>query len=287
MQSELRVYKKNENKKTSFKWPKDKKIAVVAVLNIEIYTKFGLSIQPHLSSKNPDVANTGWRNYGNKYGLPRLLNIFENLKIPFDACVNSDVLTEEEFVWEELKNVKVPYSITAHGINNTFVLPTDDDEKKKFDFSNNYVKETLDIIEKVTNRRPKGWLSPGFSIPSYLNEILTEQKLEYTLDSTEDEVIMTSKEGLKVIPYCLETNDVSLCVSLHQSNEQYGKALVEHILMLSEEAKDQRIVCFGIHPFIAGQPGRAYHLKKAMEEILKINNVFFTNFDEILSMQEK
>lgn len=283
MKSELREYKKTKKTKSSIKFPSGKYLAIVPVVNIEIYTKFGLSIQPHLNKNNPDVANTGWRNTGNEYGLPRFLKIFQDLKIPFDACLNSDVLEQEPFVWEQLSNVDIPFSITGHGINNTFVLPTNDEKAEKYDFTKEYVKETLDLIEKKTERRPKGWLSPGFSIPHYLNDVLKELGLKYTLDSTEGEEI-TVQDDLNVIPYCLETNDVSLCVSLQRSNQDFGDSLIDHIQVMAKEAnesKKPKILCIGLHTFIAGQAGRSLHLRRAFEAALKMDGVWFTNFDMI------
>lgn len=283
MKSDLREYKKTTKNKFNAEFPVGEYLAVIPVLNIEIYTKFGISIQPHLNKNNPDVANEGWRNSGNQFGLPRMLNLLEDLNIPFDACLNSDVLEQEPYVWESLSNVKVPYSITGHGINNSFVLPTNDGNKEKYDFTIEYVKETLDIIEKKTQRRPKGWLSPGFSIPFYLNEVLKKLGLKYTLDSTEGEEI-TIRDGLYVIPYSMETNDVSLCVSLQRSNQDFGDSLIDHIQTLSDEAyhsKKPKIVCIGLHTFIAGQPGRSQHLKRALSTIKEMNGVWFTNFDLI------
>ena len=105
LKSDLRTYTKKEFQREELKlksWSNGKMIAIVLVLNVEIYTKFGISIQPHLTKNNPDVANTGWRNYGNRNGLPRLTRIFEELETPFDLMLNADVLTEEPFVWESL-----------------------------------------------------------------------------------------------------------------------------------------------------------------------------------------
>jgi len=48
----------------------------------------GPAIQ-HLQSV-PEVANSGWRDYGNKRGLQRLVSMFKNLGIPVTAVINSE-----------------------------------------------------------------------------------------------------------------------------------------------------------------------------------------------------
>ena len=49
----------------------------------------GPAIQPHLQSV-PEVANSGWRDYGNKRGLQRLVSMFKHLGIPVTAVINSE-----------------------------------------------------------------------------------------------------------------------------------------------------------------------------------------------------
>ena len=49
------------------------RVYVVPVVNVEVFLpgKGGPGIQPHLQSV-PEVANKGWRDYGNRRGLARL-----------------------------------------------------------------------------------------------------------------------------------------------------------------------------------------------------------------------
>ena len=59
--------------------------------NLEVFVpgNRGPAIQPHLQSV-PEVANSGWRDYGNKRGLQRLVSMFKNLGIPVTAVINSE-----------------------------------------------------------------------------------------------------------------------------------------------------------------------------------------------------
>lgn len=54
----------------------------------------GPSIQPHLQSV-PEVANSGWRDYGNRRGLQRLVSMFKDLGIPATAVINSEATKED------------------------------------------------------------------------------------------------------------------------------------------------------------------------------------------------
>jgi len=300
LKSSLRVYNKNVHRmEIKGNWDSfSKKLLIVPVINVEIYSKSGLSIQPHLAKNNPDIANSGWRDYGNRNGLPRLIDIMNEHEIDFDVAINSDALIEEPYILDSLGycNPK-DYSITAHGISNSFLLPTDDDDRKQEAFTKEYVKETLKVIEKITSIRPKGWLSPGFSIPSYLNECLCQEGLQYTMDCCDDDFAYATKvvkksrpsllfdgenDNLKekeeqigeliCIPYSMETNDVTLCISQNKSNAAYAEALVDTVDQLITtqvpyRTENLHVLCLGLHTFIAGQPGRSLHLSKALEII--------------------
>lgn len=51
---------------------------MIPVVNVEVFVPGcgGPSIQPHLQSV-PELANRGWRDYGNRRGLQRLANMFK------------------------------------------------------------------------------------------------------------------------------------------------------------------------------------------------------------------
>merc|ERR1719343_1171301 len=72
-------------------WGGRTKVFVVPVVNVEVFALGcgGPGIQPHLQSV-PEVANKGWRDYGNRRGLQRLSDMFKALEIPATAVINSE-----------------------------------------------------------------------------------------------------------------------------------------------------------------------------------------------------
>ena len=62
------------------------RVVVVPVINVEVFLPGagGPGVQPHLNSV-PEVANSGWRNYGNRSGLRRLVQLFEELRYPIQV----------------------------------------------------------------------------------------------------------------------------------------------------------------------------------------------------------
>jgi len=61
-------------------WPGEKRLAVYLGFNIEHFS-FGEGLGANLGpvSKQPDVLNHMWRDYGNRVGVWRCLDLFDQL----------------------------------------------------------------------------------------------------------------------------------------------------------------------------------------------------------------
>lgn len=105
-----------------------------------------------------------------------------------------------------------------------------------------------------------------------------------SLDATNDDVVYRLRlsddptKKLIILPYSMETNDISLCLSKNYTGTQYGESLVDYVECLSREnRKEAVVVCFGLHTFIVGTPGRAMQFEKALERMKTIADVCFMN----------
>ncbi len=75
-----------------YHWPGDKRLAVYIALNLEQFA-FGEGLGAELApgGSQPDVLNYAWRDYGNRVGVWRLLDLFRDLKLPVALLVNSAI----------------------------------------------------------------------------------------------------------------------------------------------------------------------------------------------------
>ena len=78
--------------RANFDWPGGKRLAVFVALNLEHYA-FGEGLAenlvPHMPP--PDVLNNSWRDYGNRVGAWRLLELFQSLQLPITLLLNSEL----------------------------------------------------------------------------------------------------------------------------------------------------------------------------------------------------
>src|SRR5437763_5996613 len=99
--------------------PDGKRLAVFVALNIEHY-RFGqpaLSLAQFTAQLVPDPLNYGWRDYGPRVGVFRLMDIFEKHGVPGTGVVNSEVCELYPRIVEEGR--KRGWSWVGHGRNNS------------------------------------------------------------------------------------------------------------------------------------------------------------------------
>src|SRR5580658_218376 len=73
-------------------WPNGAGLAVYIAINLEHFA-FGEGLGAELApgGPQPDVLNYAWRDYGNRVGVWRLLELFTDLRLPVSLLVNSAI----------------------------------------------------------------------------------------------------------------------------------------------------------------------------------------------------
>lgn len=260
--------------------PGDARVAVYLGLNVEHYTwgQPALSLAEFTNQFVPDPLNYGWRDYGPRVGVWRLMRILDDFGIPASAIVNSDVCTLYPEIIEE--GNKRGWVWLGHGKNNSTLQVGMDEAQERA-----YLTEIVQTLERSTGKRPRGWLGPALTATMNTANLLAELGFSYVLDWANDDqpYPLKVKQGrLLSVPYCSEVNDVALLLVHHQSTEDFYRAMVDQFDMLYAEGADSaRIMGVGIHPFMIGQPFRARALVRALEHIAKHDRVWLTTSDEI------
>lgn len=75
-----------------YDWPRGKRLAVYIGFNVEHFA-FGEGLGATLApgGPQPDVLNFAWRDYGNRVGVWRCLELFDSLKLPVGALINTSL----------------------------------------------------------------------------------------------------------------------------------------------------------------------------------------------------
>jgi allantoinase len=78
------------HKRPDYSFPNGKRLAVYLGFNLEHFD-FGAGLGARIGpeSPQPDVSNYAWRDYGNRVGVWRLLELFDQLKLPVGVLTNT------------------------------------------------------------------------------------------------------------------------------------------------------------------------------------------------------
>lgn len=255
-------------------------LAVWFAVAVEHYP-FGrpsLSMAPHTAELVPDPINYAWRDYGNRVGAFRLMDVLGAAEVPVTAITNSDACEHHPALIEAA--VEHGWRWVAHGANQaTWQVGLERDAELAV------VGEVTATIERATGQRPVGWLGPGLTATMHTSDVLAELGYRYTLDWASDDQpfwMNVAAGRLASIPYSRELNDLPAFALYHQTGPQFAESILDAVdQMLSESAGSGRVLGIGLHPFLVGQPWRAIHLARALEALRAREGVWLTTSDAI------
>jgi len=266
-------------------WGGSTKVFVVPVVNVEVFVpgSGGPGIQPHLHS-TPEIANKGWRDYGNRRGLQRLVRTFKALGVPATAVINSEAV-QLDAVSAALK--ESGWDLGAHGINNSSGNAGMDRRGEEAAFG-----KCLSDLEASLGSRPRTWLTPQFSVTERTPEIAAASGVHVLLDFVDDDVpydLVHRPTGRRMlcVPYCMETNDFSLVLTKNLDPRQYAQAIEDHVRQLATEPGDAKVVCLGMHTFVAGTPARTLALSEMFGRLKECPGVAFATAAQVHDLVRK
>lgn len=261
-------------------WPNGARVAFWIGLNVEHHEvdKPSTSLFPATAHLAPDPLNYGWRDYGPRVGLWRMMDALDQFGVRASVLLNSDACHFYPEIIEE--GNKRQWVWLAHGKNNSIL-----EANMEPDAERRYLSEVVSSIERGTGQRPKGWLGPGLTETFETPNILAELGLTYICDWCNDDqpFPMRVKQGKMIsVPYSIEVNDIPLFVGKSLSGEGFYQTLVDQFDVLYEEgAQNGRVMSVALHPFILGQPFRIKYLQRALDYITNKPGVWVTTSDEI------
>ncbi|WP_438489653.1 polysaccharide deacetylase family protein [Streptomyces sp. S186] len=259
-------------------WPGGARIAFYVGLNVEHYEidRPSTSIFPGTVGLTPDPLNYGWRDYGPRVGIWRLIESLDRHRIRASVMLNSDVGERYPQIIEAGR--ARDWAWIAHGKNNSrFQADMTPDEERA------YLADVVGAIEKAIGRRPRGWLGPALTETFHTPELLAELGLDYVLDwSNDDQPYRLNVPGMLSVPYSIEVNDISLFVGKSLSGPDFLQIVKDQLDQLHADAAGSgRVMSLVLHPFVINQPFRHKYLDQALEHIAQHPGVWLTTSDEI------
>ncbi len=251
-----------------FDWPDGKRLAVYIAVNIEHFP-FGVQCGVDLDRQTQPWSQRSWlwREYGNRVGGWRLLDLFDELGIQVGVIANTEFYHHcPELIAAHRDRGD---ELIAHGRSNA-ERQIEMDEATELGM----IREVTAFMEQADGKRPQGWLSPYLTPSLATTDLLEKTGYSYVLDwGICDEqpfwVDTCSKRPVLSIPYPIELNDQPAIAYRHNSAGEYCDMIVENFDEMLKRSSQAPLVCaISLHSFIMGQPFRLSRLRKALQHIL-------------------
>lgn len=257
-------------------FPGGARLAFYVGLNIERFRP-EVSLDPADPDRVPDPMAHGWRDYGNRVGIWRLMEILDDVGLRASGIVNSEVCHHFPEIIEA--GTARNWAWVAHGKTNSIMQTGMTPEQER-----PFVEEMLATLDTVLPARPRGWLGPGLTETALTPHLLAEHGFDYVLDwCSDDQPFDLDVPGMSSVPYSLDVNDyVMFMTTPGLSGQDYERIVLDHFEQLLEDSVSTgRVMALPLHTFITGQPYRARALARVLRTITSTSEVWLCTSDDI------
>jgi allantoinase len=229
----------------------------------------------------PDVPNWSWHEYGMRVGVWRFFAAFDRIGARGTLSINAKVVESYPRVAEAAQSRG--WEFMGHSYVQGPIHKLEDQRA--------VIRQSLDLLERFTGKRPVGWLGPGLTQTYETPELLAEAGVQYIGDWVYDDEpteIETAKGKLVTLPYTVELNDIPMMiVQHHRADELLHRAKDQFDRLRREGAERAKFLSIAIHPYISGVPHRIGYLEAFLDYARSHDDVAFWTGEEILAWWRK
>lgn len=272
-------------------WPNNKRLAIIITINMETwdlikdtdeaYYAGGPSILPDLLPGNvPDFPNYMWREYGQRVGVWRLLDVFDELSVKPECTVNAKTCLERHEMVKAAMDRKL--QIIPHNYEQGELLTQYFNDPLK---EEEVIKNTLDVYKETTSLIPQGWLSSSLRGTENTANILVKNGIRFYCDAMNDDqpyIIDTHSGPIVSIPYSNEINDFTLLTRRGHTTDEFRDILIEEMNVLYQESKaTSKIMNIGLHPHVSGRAYRVRAIREFLEAAKELDGIWWATRSQI------
>jgi allantoinase len=263
-------------------WPGEARLAVTVLLHLEYWELEAPegSVRDNRFTGEygfyfPEYRPFTQREYGNRIGIFRVLDLLDRFDFEVSVAANSMALTRYPEIVERL--TARGYEFVAHGEAQTRMISsamTEAEERAA-------IARTTQAFIRELGTQPLGWLGPDSGESPRTPQLLAEAGYRYVLDWPNDDqpYAMTTTPPILSVPNQMEWDDVTALWLRKVPNGRYPGLVSEAAEALAAEGG--RSFVLSLHPWVIGQPHRIKHLKAALERLSRLDGVWHATAGEI------
>jgi allantoinase len=261
-------------------WPNNARVAFWVAPNVEHYEylpDYDGVRNPWPRTPYPDAREYSYRDYGNRVGFWRMLEVLDQYRIK--CCVSLNLAVLEHYPEVGKAMVERDWDFMSHGIYNTRYLNTCDEAQERA-----FYRDCVDTLKRHTGKTLKGMLGPAISGTPCTPDLMAEAGLIYHTDWMHDDQpvpIRVAAGKLVSVPYSIELNDAP-AFRVNYEGDYFARICKAQFDQLYKEgAESGRVMCIALHPYLIGQPHRIQYLDEVLSYIMSHDGVWQTTADEI------
>lgn len=233
-----------------------------------------------LTMPYPDYRHYTNRDYGNRVGIFRVLELLDRYQIAASVFVNAAIAQRYPSLLRELTDRGM--EIAGHGLDMGHLHHSGLSEEQETDL----VSRSCQLLAAAAGQAITGWLSPGRSQSWHTLDILAERGIEYCCDWANDDMpyeMHTMSKDVLSMPLAHESDDRMILQEFRHTEDQWVQQTKDRfdVLYCEAERYGGRIMSLPLHAWIMGVPYRATYLREALEYIVGHDAVWIATGQQI------
>ena len=250
-----------------FRWPGGARVAVYLLLHIE-HTEIEPPADAHRDPRfrgafftgTPDWHGWSYRDYGNRIGAWRILDLLDALQLPASVAVST--LAARRHPELIAACAERGFEPVAHGISASSMITarmTEAEERA-------HILAALDELAEIWPGAT-GWLGQDHGATARTTSLLAEAGFAYSLDWANEDEPYRHASGLLALPPPAEHDDVQTLWLRRVPVARWSGLLRDALDRLLAEPRGGRVLGIGIHPWMLGAPHRIRYLRESLQDL--------------------
>ncbi len=272
-------------------WPNGKRLVVQVTLNLEYWDMVKEGSDPYYAGGPPalpdampgnilDVPNYSWREYGQRSGIWRLFDTFDEVGVPSSCTLNAKLCLERREIVDAVK--ERGWELVCHNYEQGDLLTNYQSDPVAEEA---LIDSALKVYQEAVGKKSPGWLSSSLRSTPNTPEIIAKKGMKFICDYMNDEqpYIMDTRYGpIVAIPYSIEVNDFGFFLRRNFTTTQTLEMLKEQFDQLYEESKvTGKLMSVGLHPHVSGHPFRIRAIRDFLKYVKTFDDVWWASREEI------
>ena len=266
-------------------WPGGARVALWVIPALEWFplNMKGVPFKPPgaMQTSYPDLRHYTLRDYGNRVGIHRIMQVLDTRGLKASVAVNAAVACRYPALIREC--TRRGWEVIANGLDMDHLHHSG----LSLEAEKQLIEQTLSILRDASAQPVRGWLSPAKSESFHTPDLVAEAGIDYLCDWVNDDLpyaFKTASRAIHAMPHPIDIDDHTILVQNHHSEDDFRDALIDQFNWLYREAGQAggRVMAISLHPWIIGQPYRIRALEEALDHMLRHAGVWSATGAEIL-----